>query len=120
MKALIALLLLLPAAAMAGPFEDALNRICPAKHLERLTPGSLDMGLQDFAEGLAPRPRAALQNRMQAADKRDCAHVEMGLSCSNHAALRAMRPAEIAAFARRLCRAPVVCREGEACNLPGS
>ena len=120
MKPVLFAFLLLSPTAIQTRFDDALHRACPDKHLERLTPGSLDLGLENYTDSLAPQAKAALTRRMQVARLTQCTHTVAGLGCSNLAALDILHPAEMTAFTRQLCQAPVVCREDKACNLPGS
>ncbi|MEO8113301.1 MAG: hypothetical protein ABI655_02895 [Phenylobacterium sp.] len=112
---LLLALLLSPVAAQAFPdpgsraYEAALARQCPAKHLEWLNPGILAEPMEDFVEAL-PHTQKALAARTVA---RECAHVEVGASCGDHAVIHAAAKLKLTS---RL--AMIVCRETYACTAP--
>jgi hypothetical protein len=115
------------AAASATPYENAMRpyltalaQTCPQKHLERLTAGDLDFGLDEFSGTLSARAKAALVSRQAPARAHDCAHSEAGLGCSNFGAIRVMHASERHAFVRFLCLQPVTCNMHDPCRLPGS
>jgi hypothetical protein len=88
---------------------------CPAKHLELLSPASLNGAIETFRDDL---PRAAHARLERANDeKRACAETVAGVSCENHAYLRAMvLTGMMDTFAGLVCRMPVTCRASSVCN----
>lgn len=107
-------------AGMSAPegfrqLDAALAERCPAKHLELLSPASLNGAIEIFRDDLSRADRARLARAND--EKRACAATIAGASCENHAYLRAMvLTGMMEAFAGRVCKMPVTCRPSSVCN----
>lgn len=90
-----------------APFNRALARICPAKHLENLSPGFLDVVIQDYLRQLPARE----EDRIQRAAQPMCVESHAGVSCANIGYIRAARKLQ---FTTRLAKA--ACESGYVCS----
>jgi hypothetical protein len=67
------------------PYNAALARLCPEKHLKNLSPGDLNVIVEDFLNGLS----AAESGRWKQAAQPMCTESLGGVSCVNIAYVRA-------------------------------
>ena len=89
------------------PFWKALARECPAKHLENLSPGILNMIIEEYLNSLSDRTIASAVQGAQPM----CTQSVAGVSCANIAYIRAFnRFGEIRRVAHAACRSGFVCR----------
>jgi hypothetical protein len=89
-----------------APFKRALARICPAKHLENLSPGFLEIVIDDY---LRQQP-AREEERIQRAAQPICVGSVAGVSCGNIGYIRAARKLRLTTrLAKAACESGYVC-----------
>jgi hypothetical protein len=99
------------------PFKAALGRYCPAKHLDLLTPASLNGNIESFLQSLPDADHQRLDRSDEV--KGACVHSEAGVSCQNIGYIEAAaRLRLLDALAQSVCRTPVTCEPGKVCNSP--
>ena len=69
------------------PYVAELNGQCPARNLQDMTPGDLDLIMEDFT----PRLTIAQRRKVEDTVGYRCARIEAGLTCANTASLDAYR-----------------------------
>jgi hypothetical protein len=117
----LALVSVLAVSAKAETYEDSikpynalLQRECPDKHLEWLSPADLNEVIDPFRESLAPDQRAKLDR--VADTKTACAQNIAGTSCANIAYIRAATKLKLLPkLAGAVCNLPLVCRGQSDC-----
>jgi hypothetical protein len=82
------------------PLIAELNRQCPGRRLENLTPGDLELVMEGFETGLTPDQR----HQIEAAIGERCVRTEAGLTCGNTATLDVFRRRKVLpAFVHEVC-----------------
>lgn len=90
------------------PFHSKLAMLCPEKHLENLSPGDLNVVIDDYLRGLP----AQEEKRMTQAAQPMCGTSIAGVSCANIAFIRAAhRLKTTKTLAKAACQSGFVCRE---------
>lgn len=103
-----------PASAAPSVLLPEFARQCPAQHLENMTPGDLELLMEDFEARLTPTEKRLQQELV---GKR-CALIEAGLSCGNAATAEAYRRLRrLKAFVHEACASGWTCRGFADCNL---
>ena len=70
-----------------SPYLAELNRQCPARDLQDMTAGDLELIMEGFEDRLAPAQRREVEDAVGYR----CARIEAGLTCGNIASLEAFR-----------------------------
>ncbi len=70
-----------------SPYNAELNRQCPGRRLQGLSPSDLELIMEDFE----PRLTLSQRRQIEAAIGERCVRLEAGLSCSNAAAIEQFR-----------------------------
>jgi hypothetical protein len=85
--------------AMA-PYIAELNRQCPGRHLENLTPGDFELIMEGFEERLTTAQRHEIEGVIGEA----CVRTEAGLTCGNVATIGVFRRHKVLpAFVHEVC-----------------
>jgi hypothetical protein len=97
------------------PLNALLQRYCPAKHLDLLSPSDFNDAVDPFRTSLSSAMRGQLD---QTADPRKaCADTTAGMSCANLAYIKAATQLKLLPrFARKICTLPLVCRAQSECS----
>jgi hypothetical protein len=124
MRWLAAVLVLLTSPVTASPngqdvavarYHQQLARICPEKHLELLTDSALRSFQGNYIGKLPRTKRVALADI--ANRDTSCAPDFRDARCVNANFLRAtVKADQLSAFLEMMCRLPIVCKPGSACN----
>jgi hypothetical protein len=94
-------------------FKEELDRQCPDKQLELLSPAQLRDGLDSYMSGLADDARA----RLQQAEVADCASLAGGAACVNLADISsADQTGQMPDLVSSLCATFIRCREQDVCD----
>lgn len=88
------------------PYNAALTRLCPEKHLENLDPGELDVIIENFVSGLSD----ADASRWNKAAQPMCVNSVAGVSCVNSAFVRAAtKLGKVDQLAKAVCDSKYAC-----------
>jgi hypothetical protein len=98
------------------PYHELLAKLCPAKHLEWVSPGQLnDLIMIDFEGSLTKTIKAKIDRAND--EKVACANVIAGATCENVSHMKAMsKVGLLAKFAKSVCDSGLVCRGQSDCD----
>ncbi len=95
------------------PFIAELDRQCPGRNLQNLSPGDLELIMEGFETGLTPAQR----HEIEAAIGEGCVRTEAGLTCGNTATLRVFgRQKVLQSFTAKVCATAWRCNAYYACS----
>jgi hypothetical protein len=95
-----------PLSHRAPPYVAELNRQCSGRRLQDLSPGDLELIMEDFETRLTPVQR----RKIEAAIGERCLRVEAGISCGNAATLDVFRRERVLrSFVHDVCATTWTC-----------